>query len=273
MNTNPKFSSIAELKAEALRRMQSISLKQEYIDGFSKEPCEIYCFENGGVEVRLIGEKEDALIAELEKDKTKLCWAVLHEQYEEDGQDWDHYGLLYVSNNQSEWEEKGSLLVDHNMAECVDLVAPQYVDSVPDWGEPHFLDIEVVNGNLTPSFVVFEVTILEDGDIYESSDFDNVHLQISNTGFLSISRCFTSISEGLPCIEEIKKVPFRQLSCALGTEGYEETVNEMRKSFSFGDNTYRVGFTFFHPMISFLREHGIPYEYYHDKMPFPDLSE
>lgn len=105
-----------EMKNEAINRMKLIGLKQEFIDHFANEN-EVTAFWSKWIKdvtPYLIEEEEDQAIEEFEKSEATMVWAVIHDLANEEGEDWDGYFMLYVSNVKERWEEERKHLMEMN---------------------------------------------------------------------------------------------------------------------------------------------------------------
>ena len=104
-----------QMKAEAINRMKLLGLKQEYIDAFADdEACEITTFWSKrvkGFAPYCIADEEEKAIVEFEKSNPGLAWAVIHDIANEDGEDWDGYYILFVSEDTQKWEDERKTLL------------------------------------------------------------------------------------------------------------------------------------------------------------------
>ena len=114
-----------EMKAEAVSRMKSIGIKQEYIDAFAREDgYEISFFHIVEKTVECMSDKEEDPIIELEWGHTKLVWAVIHEHDFVEGEEWNYYYHLFVTNDPDNW--------DAERKELLDMKPTVYLASIPE---------------------------------------------------------------------------------------------------------------------------------------------
>ena len=112
---NTVLATNEQMKAEAINRMKLLGLKEEYIDAFADDKaCEITTFWSKwvkGFAPYCIEDEEEKAIVEFEKSNPGLAWAVIHDITNEEGEDWDGYYILFVSEDTQKWEDERKALL------------------------------------------------------------------------------------------------------------------------------------------------------------------
>lgn len=139
-------ATLEEMREEAVARMKMIGIGQEYIDAFLNN--EITTFWNKWIEDTipdLITEHEECSIVKFENMRPVVVWALIHNTDVQEGEEWDFYSMLFVSDDKDNWEKERKDLIDMNPTVYCDAVS---TDLIHDFGDYASIRIAVEDGIL-----------------------------------------------------------------------------------------------------------------------------